>query len=225
MYIELQKETFSRPPYLPLSSREDYMSETVISSSNRKNPFWVLLLSFFLVAGILIETIPSFLVTGGKVRSVVNKVHQILGISQGDWPLFAPNPSLTNGMVVAEVEDSQNQLFVWSSRNWSESSVWEKFYRFRHMNYHQRVVNNIDACNDLADYLLHAIPSKEQLTPSIQFDSSGAPTNSNSPRLPIKRIRLYKHRNEISIPDSGPWASSEEIMWLLQSTFLCQREP
>jgi len=201
------------------------MSETIIFSSKRKNPFWVLLLSFFLIAGIFIETIPSFLVMDGRLRSAASKLHQILGISKGDWPLFAPNPVLNNGMVVAEVEDSQDRLFVWSSRNWAESSVWEKFHRFRHMNYHQRVVNNIDACNDLADYLFHAIPSKEQITPSMQFDSSGALTENKAPRLPIKRIRLYKHRNEISIPENAPFPSPEEIMWLLQSTFLCQREP
>ena len=28
-----------------------------------------------------------------------------LGLSQGSWPLFAPNPVLNNGLVVAEVTD------------------------------------------------------------------------------------------------------------------------
>jgi hypothetical protein len=93
------------------------------------------------------------------------------------------------------------------------------------MNYHQRVVNNIDACNDLADYLLHAIPTQEKVESSIQFDAQGTIRENKPIQPPIRSLRLYKHRNEISILTGEPLPTSEEIMWNFQSTFLCQREP
>ena len=171
---------------------------------------------------IFLETIPSFITAFDPVKKPLNRVLQHLGLAQGDWPLFAPNPVLNNGTVEADILDDNEQHFRWRSPDWSTQSVSEKFLMFRQMNYFQRLPRNHLACEDFADYLLQAIPSKESVTPALQFDPM-LTDNSQSVTLPLRQVNLYHARLYMELRDDEMLPSYEDTIWSCQINFLVQR--
>lgn len=175
-----------------------------------------------MIVSILLETIPSFLTVFNPVKKPVNRILQHLGLAQGDWPLFAPNPVLNNGTVEADILDDKQQHFRWRSPDWSTQSVSEKFFMFRQMNYFQRLPRNHLACQDFADYLLQAIPSKETVTPALQF--APIPTDdSQSVTLPLRQVNLYHARLQMELLDDEVLPSYADTIWSCQINFLVQR--
>ncbi|MEI8212034.1 MAG: hypothetical protein WCI02_07785 [Planctomycetota bacterium] len=157
-----------------------------------------------------------------KVR--VNTTLRYLGLSQGDWPLFAPNPSVDNPRIVAEVLDGENQKGTWSSPEWSRSSIWEKFYRFRHMNYYQRVGRNVQASSDLADYLHRSIPDRETIIPSIRFDADYELLPPAEFVPPIRAIKVYEYKRRLLLNDGEPLPNQAETNWTNHSQLAAQRK-
>jgi hypothetical protein len=198
---ELKRNPVPRPPY-----------------AMAKRGFVVLF-----AACVAFDTFPN---TFDRIRPVKNGFNSALGglgLSQGDWPLFAPNPVLNNGRIVAEVYDSANHRATWSSPDWARCTAWEKFYRFRSMNYFQRVGRNQKACSDLADYLQHAIPIQEQAIPSIRWSETNEILPPAQPVAPMVSIKLDRYWQRMMLSEEAPTPKQSETVWSQQSDFLIKR--
>lgn len=186
--------------------------------------WFIRIFAFSLISAILIDTIPSFITAVDPIQKPLNRWLGCLGLSQGDWPLFAPNPVLNNGTLVAEVTDHQDQLFRWTSPEWSQKKVIEKFLRFREMNYFQRLPRYSIACEDFTDYLFRAIPDKEPVAPMLSFELEEQSVKEVQLRKPLKQITLYHADVEMLLTAEEPLPSFEETTWSYPLHFLVRRE-
>lgn len=126
-----------------------------------------------------------------SVSSVLNRI----GLWQGEWPLFAPDPFINNGWFTADVRSGDGTVTQWNSPYWSEFGAWDKFVRFRHVDYFNRLTlrSNAPAADDFADYVAR---------------TSGKPVAS---------IRLYKNQVLLQMPDDGSLPPRDEITWIFSS--------
>lgn len=171
---------------------------------------------------VLIDTIPESYTWVRGAKAWIHPVLVGLGLSQGDWPLFAPNPVLNNGVIVAELTDGNGNPATWTSTDWGRASVWTKFYRFRHMNYHQRLTNTHLAAVDFAKYLLKSVPYTEPAVGSIRWSSDNQMLEPAEIEPPIQEVRLYQYRNTIVLQASQPLPSFEQTAWSTQIVFLAR---
>ena len=173
---------------------------------------------------VAIDVIPESYSLASRPKAWVHSVLVPLGLSQGDWPLFAPNPVLNNGVLVAELTDHSGNPATWTSVDWQEASVWTKFYRFRHMNYQQRLPNTYTAASDFADYLLRAIPAEESAVGSIRWSSDNQMLEPAAIEPPMREIKLYKYRNTMVLEEGQPLPKIDQTQWSTQISFLVRRE-
>jgi hypothetical protein len=174
-------------------------------------------------AAIAIDTLPESMTLSLPFRSAVHRALGRLGIQQGDWPLFAPNPRIRTGILVAEVFDHAGNNALWTSTDWSRASVWDKFVGARHLNYTQRVMRDNEACIDLVDYLRRSIPDREPVTAGLRWTEDFQPQASLPIDGPLREISLYHHLQRIVLSPGEPLPSQSEIIWTEKSTFLVKR--
>ncbi len=153
----------------------------------------------------------------------------LTGLWQGDWPLFAPNPVINNTWISAEfypVGDpspmlaSDGRPLSWNSPIWLEFNSWNKFYRFRHINYFNRAAYRGDAAiEDLADYVV-----RTELGPEFHsLDAMPIEKDGAEDASPIE-LRLFMNRMQIVLPDDGSLPSPEETTWMSVSSNLVMRK-
>lgn len=181
-------------------------------------------LAFVFCVFVVIDTIPESYQFASLPKAWVHPILKSLGLSQGDWPLFAPNPTLNNGVLVAELTDHAGNPATWTSIDWQTASVWTKFHRFRHMNYLQRIPNNHVAAIDFADYLLRAIPEQESAKGSIRWTPDNQMLEPAPILAPIRDIKLYKYRNTMVLEEGQALPAFDQIPWSTQINFIVRRE-
>jgi len=199
-------------------------SDAVVSWRQQKQRLIIRLAVVMAAILIAIDTMPSNLTFVQPIKNHVFPILGALGLAQGDWPLFAPNPVLKNGNIIAEVSDVKHQQGTWSSPDWARASPWEKFYRFRHMNYYQRVGSNHYAASDLADYLSRAIPSKEHAIPAMRWSESNELIPGEELVSPILDLKLYQYQQRMVLSKEKPMPKQSETIWSNQNRFLLRRE-
>lgn len=149
---------------------------------------------------------------------------ECLGIAQGEWSLFAPNPGMRTGFIVGEVLDREGNSAVWKSPDWSREGVVTKFFKFRHLNYYQRVVLSQDASIDLADYLHRSIPNQETVEPGIRLTETLNIVSSDPLVPPVSRVNLYHHHPLINLSYEEPIPAPSERVTSETDRFLVKRD-
>lgn len=182
------------------------------------------LLAILFCVFVAIDVTPESYSFASRPKALVHRILVPLGLAQGDWPLFAPNPVLNNGVLVAELTDRSGNPATWTSIDWQEASVWTKFYRFRHMNYQQRLPNTYTAASDFADYLLRAIPAEESAVGSIRWSPDNQMLEPAAIEPPMREIKLYKYRNTMVLEEGQPLPKIDQTQWSTQISFLVRRE-
>lgn len=175
-------------------------------------------------AAIAIDTFPDAWSTRFALRSRVQSVLAILGLAQGDWPLFAPNPGMFHGYVVGDAIDGQGNTAFWTSPEWPKASAWQKFVDFRHMNYYHRVIGTKEGASDFADYLLRSIPDRESVQPGFRWTEDEGILRSEPIVPPVREITLYHREERINISYEELPPDPSEIVTSLTNTFLVKRE-
>lgn len=188
----------------------------------KKNAIRILALLFCI--GVAIDAIPESYSWAPGLKAWVHPTLRSLGLSQGDWPLFAPNPVINNGVLVAEVTDAVGKPGTWTSIDWQTASVWTKFHRFRHMNYLQRLPHNHLAANDFADYLLVSIPARESAVGSVRWGPENQMLDPAPLESPMRDIKLYHYRNTMVIEQGQGLPALDQTQWSTQIRFLIRRE-
>ena len=163
--------------------------DTKHSPANRWRRFLIRAFVLLFVIVIVHETVP-FGNLDGIQRRPLSPVLARLGLSQGVWRLFAPNPNRMTSWVSAEMQRSDGQLTTWQSPIWADVGAIEKFFRFRHLNYYNRFQKPLypTVAQDLADQLRRS-----------QLDAES-----------IRQVRLYQNRLTILLDDEQEYPSREQ---------------
>ena len=126
-----------------------------------------------------------------------------LGLHQGVWSVFAPEPLRTNQRLSATLRYSDGQEKIWNSPDWTEMSWWEWKHNYRMVQYFRAVV--WPAMRDQQVYkplILHLAKTQTVL------DSEG------DLQYPI-HITLDRHRRDVLPPLPPSKIPTDNYSWLL----------
>ncbi len=174
-----------------------------------------------MVAIIVIETSPRSIPGMSLLKRWSYPLTQRLGLWQGEWPLFAPNPVLNNAWVTAEIYAPDGTLTNWNSIFWGSTSGFEKFYRFRHMNFYNNIAFRGEAAShDFLDYI-----ARTHISPDARPVAEGqADAAEDQPLSPPWRIVLVRSQLNMIMPDDGSLPSADETTWVTSSETVTSRE-
>lgn len=173
---------------------------------------------------VAVDVTPDSWVPHSVIRAKVRYGLSYLGLAQGEWSLFAPNPGMRTGFIVGEVRDGSGNIALWTSPDWSKEGIVAKFLSFRHLNYYQRAVLSEEASNDLADYLQRAIPTREKVEPGIRLTDDLTLVPSAPIIPPIKHIILHHHHPLINLAYEEPIPKPTELVITETDRFLVKRD-
>jgi hypothetical protein len=88
---------------------------------------------------VLIDTLPQ---TPKAVRTALTPLLIRLGINQGEWNLFAPEPDRVNTRWRVEITYRDGERRVWRGPDWAKVSPWQKWVQHRHVEWLDHVMNN-----------------------------------------------------------------------------------
>src|SRR6478609_5972373 len=63
-----------------------------------------------------------------------------LGVNQGMWNLFAPDPDRVNTRLRAEITYRDSEKRAWHGPDWPRASAWDKWVRHRHVEWFDHIV-------------------------------------------------------------------------------------
>lgn len=106
-----------------------------------------------------IDAMPVVFVGHQRLKAAVDPVLDALGLWQGDWQLFAPNPRNINVSISARfVGEGAPQ--EWRSPDWRSLTLVQKFFLVRHMKFMEliRLDQHASAWHRFADYPVRQLP-------------------------------------------------------------------
>ncbi|MCA9128630.1 MAG: hypothetical protein KDB22_16195 [Planctomycetales bacterium] len=141
-----------------------------------------------------------------------------IGLWQGEWPLFAPDPILNNAWLSADLYAPDSTLQTWNSTYWGTEGTWDKFYRFRHMNYDIRIAfAKKPVIEDFADFV-----ARQMIGPSARpVQLAGSSTTQTEAKT--WTLNLYRNVLNLSLPQDGTLPRPEEATWISSSQLLVTR--
>lgn len=161
----------------------------------------VRLFTISIILVMLLDTLPHnwlwLTPAQNRLTSLLNRV----GLWQGEWPLFAPDPIVNNGGLSADLYLADGTQLLWNSRSWARASTWQKFVGFRHVNYYNRVAlpRYTPAADDFVDYLVR------------QTDD------------PVAQIKLYQNKMTFVPLEGGSLPARDELPWNFSSQLVARR--
>ncbi len=195
-----------------------------------------------LVALIAIDTAPFAMVAGdwplGIVYDIKLRIRPVLravGLWQGEWQLFAPNPVLSNswwtievkGRLAGELDEVLGQSadslrlpegYSWNSPFWGEVSALEKTYKRRHVAYFRRMSEFPRMV--VRDYMDYWVRERfgDRLKPMREQPSDyehGVPVEEKSFEEPADlELIVYRNEMKLAFPDDGSLPNREETTWM-----------
>src|SRR5688500_12947717 len=82
-----------------------------------------------IVAFMLIDSLPQ---SPQALQLAVQPIVQRIGVHQGPWSMFAPDPDRLNLRMRAEITYRDGQTAEWHSPEWRSQSLGERWTRHRH---------------------------------------------------------------------------------------------
>ncbi len=89
-----------------------------------------------IVAVIALDTLPQ---SPGALRRNLTPILARLGINQGYWNLFAPDPDRANTRLKAEITYRDGEKRTWHGPHWSTVSIWEKWAGHRRFEWYDHI--------------------------------------------------------------------------------------
>lgn len=181
--------------------------------------------AFFLlfVFGASIDVTPWGWFPTDRPKHWVAAAMSSIGLSQGQWSMFTPTPSVNNMWLTADFEakkspNSNAPDEQWSSPYWMTIGGWEKFHRFRHMNYYNRIqlLQNRAAADDFADFLRRHGPPPTPMA-SASYPVESYPIESHPTENEYASVKLFTNGVRIMLDDTDSLPSPDEILWITYS--------
>jgi hypothetical protein len=173
----------------------------------------------------IIDTLPF----PTRLKLACSPVLNRVGLWQGSWALFAPNPAINNAWLSVDVTAPDGTQQTWNSTYWSETSSWERFRRYRFINYNNRIAS-VDkaAADNFADYMACQLISPDArplpATESEETANSGQNAGLESHEGRVWRLSVYRNLFTLSLPEDGSFPLREEAIWLSTSRNLTLRQ-
>lgn len=138
-----------------------------------------------------------------KLKQRFNQALSLVGVEQSQWRLFAPDPALHAWWFEAEIDDGAEPPSQWVSPQWPLLSNWDKFYRFRELNYYDRLgqTPNEAAIADFSDWI-----RQQQLAPEK-----------------VRTITIYKIE-KIMLSNPAEFPTADETMWAFSRMRIARTE-
>lgn len=157
-----------------------------------------------LVAVMALDATPWNVLPSDKPKELLGEVTNRAGIWQGQWMMFAPNPSVNNLWLTANVysKDGTPQD-GWTSPYWPTESGWKKFHHFRYMNFYNRLnlPQNRVAVQDFAEFLAEELATKHEYDSEIE-------------------IEMQSNSYQMISPEPGLLPSEDELVWVAKTVQL-----
>jgi hypothetical protein len=99
------------------------------------------ILNAFLAAIVIVITIDTLPQSPPALQRALTPFLVRLGINQGPWALFAPDPDRTNTRISAEITYRDGEQRTWHAPDWSRMSAWDKWRLHRHGEWYDHVTN------------------------------------------------------------------------------------
>jgi hypothetical protein len=202
------------------SSQDDPV--TPIPAGRRIAVRWFMLV---ITAFIAVDAGPGAFPVVARAKQVVSPILTRIGLWQGEWTLFAPNPAINNAWVSAEIRDPNGELETWNSTYWAGTSGWERFRGFRYINYSNRLPTQDQAvADDYADYLARQLisPTAQPLNLSPDASSNASPPTQTPAEA--WKLSLFRSQLNLSLPEDGSLPPRDEVLWISTSKNLAIRE-
>jgi hypothetical protein len=90
-----------------------------------------------LFALILIDALP---LSPLALHHAIQPIVQRLGIQQGKWNMFTPEPDSINHRLRAEITYRDGQKAVWQTPEWRSQRPWQRWIGNRHQEWHDRML-------------------------------------------------------------------------------------
>jgi hypothetical protein len=84
----------------------------------------------FVLAVVVVDTLPQ---SPPALREAITPMLLRLGIKQGAWALFAPEPDHVNNRLRAEITYRDGERREWHGPDWSQATAWEKWVGHRRL--------------------------------------------------------------------------------------------
>lgn len=129
----------------------------------------------------IIDATPAVSDAHARLQERLDPMLDALGLWQGDWQLFAPNPRGVNLWISARMVGEGAPL-EWRSPEWRDLGPFRKLFFVRHMKFVEliRLDENRDAWEAFADYPLRQVPPEA--------------------RRAVTRVELHRHWRDTPSP-------------------------
>ncbi len=158
-----------------------------------------------------------------------------VGLWQGEWQLFAPDPVLSNnwwtveakGKLAVELANEEgifvagtepNEQFSWNTPFWGEVSALEKTFKRRHVAYFRRMSDFPRiVVRDYMDYWVRqrfgdrVRPLREQ--PS-EYENGVRIADKTFDEPADLELIVYRNEMKLAFPDDGSLPNREETVWM-----------
>ena len=224
------------------SAQESSLQSSLTARGSSSKRIAVKVFVLGLVSVIAVDTAPVSMVANDRPLSFIYEIKvrlrpvlRAIGLWQGEWQLFAPDPVLSNswwtieakGPLAAELRASEEHVggtlqltdgYSWNTPFWGEVSPLEKTYKRRHVSYFRRMSDFPRmVVRDYMDYWVHKRfgdsikPMKEQ--PSDY--ENGVPIEERSFEEPAAlELIVYRNEMKLAFPDDGALPNREETTWM-----------
>ena len=97
-------------------------------------------LNAFIATIVLVVAIDTLPQSPAALHRAIAPTLVRLGINQGAWNLFAPEPDHVNTRLRAEVAYRDGQRREWRGPDWRNASAWEKWVGHRHVEWFDHII-------------------------------------------------------------------------------------
>jgi hypothetical protein len=151
---------------------------------------------------ILLDILPPTWPWLSRPKHWLSQVLNRVGLWQGQWTMFAPDPVLENALLSVEFKINDQKSEEWNSPDWKHVGILEKFYRFRHVNFFNRIHldRNRAALNDFSDYLA-----------------------THDRQASIRSLKIFRNSMTLLPSDNGTIPDRDDWIWVSRSDFLTER--
>ncbi len=200
------------------------------ANASTSSPLRRTLVSLFfcvLASSLILDAIPWSWTSLVPAKESLSSLYNRIGLWQGEWPLFAPNPVVDNGWLSADYTDVEGNRYTWNSPHWVQTDAWSRFYRFRHVNLYNRIhlLQNVRGLRSFTEYLSRTVSTDpslriaDPLQPTPPVATAPDPGGANK-RIPIAEMKIYRIGKQMSLPTDGTLPPRSEVMWTLRTELL-----
>jgi hypothetical protein len=181
-----------------------------------------------LLALILVDAMPF---SPPLLRAKIAPLLYLVGLKQGEWNMFAPNPDSKNERLSAEIVYADGTVASWQSPAWREESPFARFPKSRRQEYLDNIVIDDLSPNPVTveDFLAQQegrevvrMQTARAVWDGLADYAAGHHAGPR-PEAALASVRLYKETADIPDAADGDWPSMGEPAEYGEKTLVYER--